>query len=116
MLAKSILEWLLNNEYNPSYIKWISKNEGIFQITNSKKIAGLWGAIKGNPRMNYEKLSRALRHYYRDGTLERIENKKRLLYKFSSRALQKYRSITSSIENRERSDHDLFDSFELPTT
>ncbi len=85
------MEWLEDERYNPAAIKWICKAEGLFQITDSIAIANLWGDMKGNSKMTLEKLSRALRHYYKDGTLERIEGKKKLYYKFSEAAMAKFK-------------------------
>ncbi|ESN93565.1 hypothetical protein HELRODRAFT_88618, partial [Helobdella robusta] len=42
-------------------IQWENKELGIFRIVNSKKVAELWGQYKSSDRMNFEKLSRALR-------------------------------------------------------
>lgn len=93
LLAQCILQWLDDPEHNPSAITWISKTEGLFQITDSSRISSLWGSKKGNKKeMNHEKLSRALRHYYKDGTLDRLDKKKRLCYKFSESAMKKFNS------------------------
>lgn len=42
-------------------IKWENKAEGVFRFVESEKVAKLWGQQKANPRMTYEKLSRAMR-------------------------------------------------------
>eukprot|EP00795_Rhopilema_esculentum_P011319 gene11319-21509_t len=97
LLAQCLLQWLEDSRYNPSAITWLSKRDGLFQITNSATISTLWGSRKGNKKvMNHEKLSRALRHYYKDGTLERMENKKKLCYKFTSQAMQKFSAFFSN--------------------
>merc|ERR1719229_547335 len=41
--------------------------------------------VKGNTKMNYEKLSRAIRYYYKCKIFAIVEGK-RLVYKFGSRA------------------------------
>lgn len=43
-------------------IKWENKEEGVFRIVNSKKVAQLWGSHKRNPNMNYDKLARGMRY------------------------------------------------------
>eukprot|EP00794_Sanderia_malayensis_P018149 gene18149-19959_t len=91
LLAKSLMEWLEDDQLNPSAITWVAKSEGLFQIIDSTTIARLWGAMKGNSRMTHEKLSRALRHYYNDGTMERLVGKKKLRYKFSEAAMRKFK-------------------------
>lgn len=91
LLAQCLLQWLDDPEHNPAAITWISKEQGLFQITDSSRISALWGSKKDNKKeMNHEKLSRALRHYYKDGTLERLSNKRRLCYKFSDAAMRKF--------------------------
>lgn len=52
-----------NPEYNPECIRWENKDEGIFRIVagRSKVIADLWGKIKNNPTMTFDKLGRSLR-------------------------------------------------------
>ena len=91
LLAQCLLQWLSSPQHNPNAIRWLSKREGLFQITNSTKISSLWGNKKDNKKkMNHEKLSRALRHYYKDGTLVKQPHKKRLCYKFSESAMKKF--------------------------
>lgn len=43
------------------YFRWEVEDEGEFRIVDSSKVAGLWATVKGNRKMNYEKLSRAMR-------------------------------------------------------
>jgi len=45
----------------PAPVRWESKEHGVFRITDSKRMAMLWGQHKGNKTMTYEKLSRSLR-------------------------------------------------------
>ena len=45
-------------------IRWENVDEGVFRIVQSEKLAALWGSIKNNPRMTYEKLSRAMRYNF----------------------------------------------------
>jgi len=91
LLAQCLLQWLSSSQHNPDAIRWLSKREGLFQITNSAKISSLWGSKKENKKkMNHEKLSRALRHYYKDGTLVKQPHKRRLCYKFSESAMKKF--------------------------
>jgi len=71
--------------YNPSVIRWELEDEGEFRIVDSSMVAMLWATVKGNEKMNYEKLSRAMRYYYKHKVFEIVPNK-RLVYKFGSRA------------------------------
>jgi Ets-domain len=56
-----IRDLLKEREYCPSLIRWEDHEEGTFRIVNCKKVAKLWGDKKKNNKMNYEKLSRAMR-------------------------------------------------------
>ena len=60
-LWRFMLELLQNNEYNPSIIQWEKRQQGVFRIVKSSEVARLWGQHNRRPKMNYEKLSRALR-------------------------------------------------------
>ncbi|XP_072172282.1 uncharacterized protein [Diadema setosum] len=84
-LWEFILDLLKTDAYCPQYIKWEDKDTGVFRIVNSKVVASKWGEIKNNPRMTYEKLSRAMRYYYKRQILERVD-KARLVYKFGEKA------------------------------
>ncbi|EFO18241.1 D-ets-4 DNA binding domain-containing protein [Loa loa] len=41
-----------------------------------------WGQRKNRAQMNYDKLSRSLRQYYKKGIIQKPEKKQRLVYKF----------------------------------
>ena len=45
----------------PSTVRWEDPQQGVFRIVESEKLAKLWGDRKNNPKMTYEKLSRAMR-------------------------------------------------------
>jgi len=42
-------------------VRWENKQDGVFRIVDSKRLATLWGQHKQNTSMTYEKLSRSLR-------------------------------------------------------
>ncbi|KAG8438324.1 hypothetical protein GDO86_008852, partial [Hymenochirus boettgeri] len=75
---------LLSPEANRGILEWEDKEQGIFRVVKSEALAQMWGRKKRNDKMTYEKLSRALRHYYKSGILERID--RRLVYKFGKKA------------------------------
>jgi len=52
---------------------------------DSVLVAKLWATVKKNKKMNYEKLSRAMRYYYKQNIFGIVENK-RLVYRFGSKA------------------------------
>ncbi|KAI5214276.1 Ets Translocation Variant 2 [Manis pentadactyla] len=62
-LWQFLLELLQDGARN-SCIRWTG-NSREFQLCNPKEVARLWGERKRKPGMNYEKLSRGLRYYYR---------------------------------------------------
>ena len=55
---------------------------GIFKIEDSVRVAKLWGERKNRPQMNYDKLSRSIRQYYKKGIIRKTDNSKRLVYQF----------------------------------
>ena len=55
--------------YNPSVITWQDEKKGIFMIKDTDKYASLWGKVKDNNKMTYEKLSRAMRYSYKNNEL-----------------------------------------------
>ncbi|RXM31097.1 ETS-related transcription factor Elf-3 [Acipenser ruthenus] len=62
-------------------MKWEDRTEGVFKFLKSEAVAQLWGQKKRNSSMTYEKLSRAMRYYYKREILERVDGR-RLVYKF----------------------------------
>jgi len=55
---------------------------GLFKIDDSKKLAQLWGEYKKCPAMNYDKLSRSIRQYYKYGIIRKTSERQRLIYEF----------------------------------
>lgn len=84
-LWEFIRDLLLNDKTNPSHIKWERLEEGVFKFVQSDKVAKMWGERKQNPKMTYEKLSRAMRYYYKSKVLLPVFGK-RLVYKFGPNA------------------------------
>uniref|UniRef100_A0A8C5MTN8 E74 like ETS transcription factor 5 n=1 Tax=Leptobrachium leishanense TaxID=445787 RepID=A0A8C5MTN8_9ANUR len=79
-LWEFLRDLLLSSEDTSGILDWEDQEQGIFRVVKSEALAQMWGKRKHNDRMNYEKLSRALRHYYKTGILERVD--RRLVYKF----------------------------------
>ena len=52
---------LIMDPSNRSIIDWVNRDQGVFRIIQSGRVAKLWGKEKNNERMTYEKMSRALR-------------------------------------------------------
>merc|ERR1712107_281082 len=80
-ISQWIVKLLRDPETNPSVIMWEDEPEGKFRVINSNAFAQLWALEKKNPAMNYEKLSRAMRYYYRNKEIEMVKGE-RLTYKF----------------------------------
>lgn len=56
--------------------------KGVFKIEDSEELARLWGIRKNRPAMNYDKLSRSIRQYYKKGIIRKTEITRRLVYQF----------------------------------
>uniref|UniRef100_A0A0L8HEI6 ETS domain-containing protein n=1 Tax=Octopus bimaculoides TaxID=37653 RepID=A0A0L8HEI6_OCTBM len=93
-LWEFIYSILQNNNFNPFIIRWEDEANGKFRFVHSEKFAKLWGEAKNNENMNYEKLSRAMRHYYGKDIIERVEGR-RLVYRFLNSAMDRLRKKTN---------------------
>ncbi|XP_006890600.1 PREDICTED: ETS-related transcription factor Elf-3 [Elephantulus edwardii] len=80
-LWEFIRDILIHPELNEGLMKWENRHEGVFKFLRSEAVAQLWGQKKKNSSMTYEKLSRAMRYYYKREILERVDGR-RLVYKF----------------------------------
>lgn len=63
-------------------IRWLDRSRGVFKIEDSVRVARLWGRRKNRPAMNYDKLSRSIRQYYKKGIMKKTERSQRLVYQF----------------------------------
>ncbi|CAB3992351.1 ETS-related transcription factor Elf-4-like, partial [Paramuricea clavata] len=73
---KSLYLWeflfgLLEDDECVSVITWVNKREGIFALKNTDELAKLWGTVKNRPKMDKNKLIRAMRTYYNRGMLKK---------------------------------------------
>jgi len=60
---------LLHDKHFNNVIKWISSDEGSFYICDHHMLAFLWGQIKENPTMNWEKIDKVLQLYVKKDLL-----------------------------------------------
>ncbi|XP_066296348.1 SAM pointed domain-containing Ets transcription factor-like isoform X1 [Branchiostoma lanceolatum] len=81
-LWQFLKELLLQPESYSHCIRWIDRDAGIFKIEDSVEVARLWGLRKNRPAMNYDKLSRSIRQYYRKGIIKKTDISQRLVYQF----------------------------------
>ncbi|XP_056416716.1 transcription factor ETV7-like isoform X2 [Hyla sarda] len=70
------LHKLLDDKRYESSIIWEDKELKIFRVVNPNMLAAFWGNHKNRPNMTYEKMSRALRQYYKKKPFEKRSWKK----------------------------------------
>lgn len=77
-LLWDFLQQLLNDpsQRYSNYIAWKNRETGVFKITDPAGLARLWGIQKNHPSMNYDKMSRALRYYYRVNILRKVQGER----------------------------------------
>lgn len=81
-LWQFLKELLAAPQANGTAIRWLDRTKGIFKIEDSVRVARLWGRRKNRPAMNYDKLSRSIRQYYKKGIMKKTERSQRLVYQF----------------------------------
>ncbi|CAG9584958.1 unnamed protein product [Danaus chrysippus] len=72
---------LFDERYCPSIIKWEDYSQGKFRFVKPDEVAKLWGQMKQNDNMTFEKFSRAMRYHYRQNVLVSVPTA-RLVYQF----------------------------------
>uniref|UniRef100_A0A1B0DAH7 ETS domain-containing protein n=1 Tax=Phlebotomus papatasi TaxID=29031 RepID=A0A1B0DAH7_PHLPP len=81
-LWQFLKELLGSPQKHGTAIRWLDRNKGVFKIEDSVRVAKLWGQRKNRPAMNYDKLSRSIRQYYKKGIMKKTERSQRLVYQF----------------------------------
>ncbi|KAL0269009.1 UNVERIFIED_CONTAM: hypothetical protein PYX00_010756 [Menopon gallinae] len=81
-LWQFLKELLASPQVHGSCIRWLDRQKGVFKIEDSVRVARLWGKRKNRPAMNYDKLSRSIRQYYKKGIMKKTERSQRLVYQF----------------------------------
>ena len=81
-LWEFLMELLDDPESFKHLVSWVDREQGLFRLHDTKKLASLWGNCKNKPCMSYETMGRALRYYYTKGILRRIPGQ-RLFYQFN---------------------------------
>lgn len=81
-LWQFLKELLQSPAVHGSCIRWLDRGKGVFKIEDSVRVARLWGKRKNRPAMNYDKLSRSIRQYYKKGIMKKTERSQRLVYQF----------------------------------
>lgn len=77
-LLWDFLQQLLNDptQRYSNYIAWKCRDTGVFKIVDPPGLAKLWGIQKNHLSMNYDKMSRALRYYYRVNILRKVQGER----------------------------------------
>ena len=65
------LRRLLDDDRFANFIAWTDRERGVFKIVDSAGLANLWGVQKNHSAMNFDKMSRALRNYYKSKQLKK---------------------------------------------
>lgn len=81
-LWQFLKELLASPQLHGTAIRWLDRSKGVFKIEDSVRVARLWGRRKNRPAMNYDKLSRSIRQYYKKGIMQKTERSQRLVYQF----------------------------------
>lgn len=81
-LWQFLKELLQSPQTYGGFIRWLDREKGVFKIEDSVRVAKLWGGRKNRPAMNYDKLSRSIRQYYKKGIMKKTERSQRLVYQF----------------------------------
>ncbi|VFV18009.1 transcription factor etv7-like [Lynx pardinus] len=89
LLWDYVYQLLSDTRYEP-YIRWEDKNAKIFRVVDPNGLARLWGNHKNRVNMTYEKMSRALRHYYKLNIIKKEPGQKLLFRRWS----ETYTSVT----------------------
>ncbi|TWW56713.1 Transcription factor ETV7 ETS translocation variant 7 ETS-related protein [Takifugu flavidus] len=80
LLWDYVYHLLCDNRYQ-EYIRWEDQDRLVFRVVDPNGLARLWGHHKRRDNMTYEKLSRALRHYYKLNIIKK-ERGQKLLFRF----------------------------------
>ncbi|XP_014443315.2 transcription factor ETV7 isoform X1 [Tupaia chinensis] len=99
LLWDYVYQLLLDARYEP-YIRWEDKDAKIFRVVDPNGLARLWGNHKNRVNMTYEKMSRALRHYYKLNILKKEPGQK-LLFRFLKTPGKVIRNRGSCLEQPE---------------
>ncbi|XP_069797503.1 transcription factor ETV7-like isoform X6 [Narcine bancroftii] len=80
LLWDYVYQLLSDSRYQP-YIRWEDEESKVFRVVDPNGLASLWGNHKNRANMTYEKMSRALRHYYKLNIIKKEPGQK-LLFRF----------------------------------
>uniref|UniRef100_A0A8C7C259 ETS variant transcription factor 7 n=1 Tax=Neovison vison TaxID=452646 RepID=A0A8C7C259_NEOVI len=107
LLWDYVYQLLSDPRYEP-YIRWEDKNAKIFRVVDPNGLARLWGNHKNRVNMTYEKMSRALRHYYKLNIIKKEPGQK-LLFRFLKTPSKVSQDEDSRLEQPESQEQDRMD-------
>ncbi|XP_004424264.1 PREDICTED: transcription factor ETV7 isoform X1 [Ceratotherium simum simum] len=107
LLWDYVYQLLSDTRYEP-YIRWEDKDAKIFRVVDPNGLARLWGNHKNRVNMTYEKMSRALRHYYKLNIIKKEPGQK-LLFRFLKTPGKIIRDKGSRLEELESQEQDRLD-------
>ncbi|NXE00961.1 ETV7 factor, partial [Chaetorhynchus papuensis] len=104
LLWEYVYQLLSDRRYEP-YIRWEDKDAKVFRVVNPNGLAQLWGNHKNRMNMTYEKMSRALRHYYKLNIIKKEPGQK-LLFRFLKTPGEVVHEKSSKLEQLENEDQE----------
>ncbi|NXK94814.1 ETV7 factor, partial [Formicarius rufipectus] len=104
LLWEYVYQLLSDSRYEP-YIRWEDKEAKVFRVVNPNGLAQLWGNHKNRVNMTYEKMSRALRHYYKLNIIKKEPGQK-LLFRFLKTPGEIVHEKSSKLEQLENEEHE----------
>ncbi|KAF0036236.1 hypothetical protein F2P81_011548 [Scophthalmus maximus] len=93
LLWDYVYQLLCDDRYQ-EYIRWEDYDSLVFRVVDPNGLACLWGNHKNRDNMTYEKMSRALRHYYKLNIIKK-ERGQKLLFRSLSLSLTCSLSVLS---------------------
>ncbi|XP_061760479.1 transcription factor ETV7 isoform X2 [Nerophis ophidion] len=98
LLCDYVYTLLCDGRYQ-EYIRWEDRSSLVFRVVDPNGLARLWGCHKNRDNMTYEKMSRALRHYYKLNIIKK-ERGQKLLFRFLKTPQDTRREQTDPVQPR----------------
>ncbi|XP_018615719.2 transcription factor ETV7 [Scleropages formosus] len=95
---------LLSDRRYEAFIRWEDPESRVFRVVDPNGLARLWGNHKNRANMTYEKMSRALRHYYKLNIIKKEPGQK-LLFRFLKTPEEILQNRADRLEQAESPDH-----------
>uniref|UniRef100_A0A8D0H0X9 ETS variant transcription factor 7 n=1 Tax=Sphenodon punctatus TaxID=8508 RepID=A0A8D0H0X9_SPHPU len=99
---------LLSDSRYEQFIRWEDKESKVFRVVDPNGLARLWGNHKNRVNMTYEKMSRALRHYYKLNIIKKEPGQK-LLFRFLKTPGEIIHDKSSKLEQLENEEQEGLD-------